>query len=150
MSLSSLPSASPLASCFFSFANTLVSALPFLFNVEQAIGYCVKKLLHLGFRDGFLAFFAFGYTAITVIVVMDEIGRVRNLLYSHSDILPSVLKDDSPGVFPVARCSPRGGCLFEQLRGQNRAFELHLRIEQIAELIGNILAVTDDSCRLID
>lgn len=81
---------------------------------------------------------------------MDEIGRVRNRLYSHSDILPSVLKDDSPGVFPVARCSPRGGCLFEQLRGQNRAFELHLRIEQIAELIGNILAVTDDSCRLID
>lgn len=43
---------------------------------------------------------------------MDEIGRVRNLLYSHNDILPSVLKDDSPGVFPVARCSPRGGCLF--------------------------------------
>lgn len=71
-----------------------------------------------------LLLFAFGYTTITVIVVMDEIGRVRNLLYSHSDILPSVLKDDSPGVFPVARCSPRGGCLFEQLRGQNRAFEL--------------------------
>lgn len=38
----------------------------------------------------------------------------------------------------------------EQLRGQNRAFELHLCIEQIAELIGNILAVTDDSCRLVD
>lgn len=81
---------------------------------------------------------------------MDEIGRVRDLLYSHSAIPPSVLKDDLPGLFPVARCSPRGGCLFEQLRGQNRAFELHLCIEQIAELIGNILAVTDDSCRLID
>lgn len=53
-------------------------------------------------------------------------------------------------MFPVARCSPRGGCIFEQLRGKTRAFELHLCIEQVAEFVGDILAVTDDSCRLVD
>lgn len=47
-------------------------------------------------------------------------------------------------------CSPCGGCLLEQLRGQNRAFGLHLRVEQVAELVGDILAVTNDSSRLID
>ena len=71
-------------------------------------------------------------------------------MYSHRAIPPFVLKDDSPGVFPVARCSPRGGCLYEQLRGKTRAFELHLCIEQVAEFVGDILAVTDDSCRLVD
>lgn len=81
---------------------------------------------------------------------MDEIGRVRDLLYSHSAIPPSVLKDDLPGLFPVARCSPRGGCLLEQLRGQNRAFELHLCVKQVAELVGDILAVADNGSCFID
>lgn len=49
-----------------------------------------------------------------------------------------------------SRCSPCGGCLLEQLRGQNRAFGLHLRVEQVAELVGDILAVTNDSSRLVD
>ena len=38
----------------------------------------------------------------------------------------------------------------EQLRGQNRAFELHLCVKQVAELVGDILAVADDSCRFVD
>lgn len=38
----------------------------------------------------------------------------------------------------------------EQLRGQNRAFGLHLCVKQVAELVGDILAVTNDSCRFVD
>lgn len=32
---------------FLSFVNALVSVLSFLFDIKQAIGYCIKKLLHL-------------------------------------------------------------------------------------------------------
>ena len=79
-------------SCFFGLVDALVSALSFLFDIKQAIGYCAEECLHLRFLDGFLAFSAFGYTAKTLIVVIDEIGRVRDLLYSHRALPPSVLK----------------------------------------------------------